>query len=56
MDIFAVGMLVYFLLSGGSTPYEDNFERLSNYRKSQADDLVSLVSEGDDKDFFDPTA
>jgi hypothetical protein len=51
-DIFAVGIIVYFLQSGGSFPYLNN-ETLSSFRKStQGDDLTSLVSEGDDKDFF----
>ena len=51
VDIYAVGILVYFLQSGGSYPHNCN-ETLSSYRKSTHSDNVSLVSDGEDKDFF----
>jgi hypothetical protein len=51
VDIYALGMIVYFLQSGGSFPHNCN-ETLSTFRRSLTDDLSSLVSEGEDKDFF----
>lgn len=55
VDIYSLGILVYYLLSAGLLPHE-NFDRLSSYRKSQNDELQQIITEGDDTDFFSPLA
>lgn len=51
IDIFSIGILVYFLISGGKYPFIEN-ESLSSYRKSTQEDLVSIVSSGVYKELF----
>jgi len=55
VDIFALGIVIYYLLCGGFYPHR-NEENLSSFRKSIKDDIVSIVSEGEDKHSFSEEA
>jgi len=55
IDVYALGVLVFYLLSDGKMPHQ-NADKLSSFRKSQTDDMLSVITEGEDAEFFDEKA
>jgi serine/threonine protein kinase len=49
-DVFALGILVYKVVSN-NYPIEEP-ETMASYRKSQVDELSSILSDGEKKDYF----